>query len=188
MHPQTSQTRPFPYVGTRSRSLPVLGRTKSPTVRDFTGGVARGGGSAWGTLLQTSSFYAYLRSKASRSPQVFSGAPGVTGSPAQQAVEAVLLREAGVPLVSSGDVPPGSALGPAPGTSAYAAAQRFAALSPGAPPGLAWDAPARAPGRQGLRCADPVMSVRTYEPPSCGSRCTGTGSPAAVWARRGCCY
>ena len=72
-----------------------------------------------------------------RGPGVFAGPPTVTGGPAQQAVEAVLLKEAGVPLVSSGNPRPGIVSGPALGTAAYAAAERFVALSPApATPGL----------------------------------------------------
>jgi hypothetical protein len=64
------------------------------------------------------------------SPQLFAGPPTVTGSPAQQALESALLKEAGVPLATPGGMPPdGSVYGPAPRTPAYAAAQRFAALS-----------------------------------------------------------
>jgi hypothetical protein len=109
----------------------------SPPVLKFTIGQVLAGASPFAGVGEAGTRLVFIDTVVSdasnlRSSQVFAGPPSVTGSPAQKAVEAVLLKEAGVPLVSSGNLPPGSVYGPAPGTPAYAAAQRFAALSPGA--------------------------------------------------------
>jgi hypothetical protein len=109
----------------------------SPPVFDFTIGQVLAGASPFAGVGQAGTRLAFINTVVSgtsnlRNPQAFAGPPRVTGSPAQRAVEAVLLKEAGVPLVSSGNLPSGSVNGPAPGTPAYAAAQRFAALSPAA--------------------------------------------------------
>jgi hypothetical protein len=109
-----------------------------PPVFDFTIGQVLAGSSPYaGAAGRTAGRLIFIDTVVSggsnqRGPGVFAGPPTVTGGPAQKAVEAVLLKEVGVPLVSSGDPRPGSVSGPALGTAAYAAAERFAALSPSA--------------------------------------------------------
>lgn len=109
-----------------------------PPVLDFTIGEVLAGGSPYagaaGRTAGRVTFIDIVVSGASNQlgPGVFAGPPTVTGGPAQEAVEAVLLEEAGVPLVSSGNPRPGSVSGPALGTAAYAAARRLEALTPGA--------------------------------------------------------
>ncbi len=106
-----------------------------PPVFDFTIGQVMAGASPFSGEGQAGTRLAFIDTVVSgssnlRSPQAFAGPPRVTGSLAQQAVEVALLKEAGVSLVSSGNLPSGSVYGPAAGTPAYTAAQRFAAQSP----------------------------------------------------------
>jgi hypothetical protein len=123
-------------AGSSQSGRPIL--SGDPPVFDFTIGQIVAGRSPYaGATGQAATRLAFIDtvligSSNLRGPGVFAGPPGVMGSPAQQAVEAVLLKAAGVPLVSSGQPQPGSVSGPAPGTPTYAAAQRFSALSPAA--------------------------------------------------------
>ncbi len=110
----------------------------SPPVFDFSIGQVLAGNSPFAGVGQAATRLAFIDTVVSgtsnlRNPQVYAGPPRITGSPAQQAVEAALLEEAGVPLVSTSNLPSGPPVyGPAPGTPAYTAAQRLAALSPSA--------------------------------------------------------
>jgi hypothetical protein len=79
----------------------------------------------FGAGVSTAEFVDLVRLQAATTivETVTGGGPGRHGDPAQQAVTAALLKAAGVLLAGPG----GGVPGPAPGTPAYAAAQRFAA-------------------------------------------------------------
>ena len=125
----------------------------SPPVLKFTIGQVMAGPSPFAGAGEAGTRLAFIDTFVSgasslRDPQVFAGPPTVTGSPAQKAVEAALLERAGVPLVSSGNLPTGSVHR----TGARHACLRRGAAFRGAarrrPPRLACDAPGRLAGRQ----------------------------------------
>ena len=122
-------------VAFNGQAGPTLGGR--PPVFDFTIGQVLAGASPFAGVGEVAARLAFIDTVVSgtsnlRGSQVFAGPPTVTGSPAQQAVEAALLKEAGVPVVSTSSLPSDAVRGPAPGTAANAAAQRFVALTPNA--------------------------------------------------------